>query len=267
MAYYIIEDDEYKGYEVFNLKEGLGEIILYGDERESLICFSNKPVAFVWPDFGGSVAQLLSRTVSYYDYKDTLEKIRQVVEQGKKYDDVPLSETLYGLLTLFEKGQYLIGEYQIDDYELFDVKQTISSPFNYYPWGWSFIMTKPKNKLNEFTIQEHMEKIQNGKKLKVIITSVYGNGTLYVLDGHHKLEAYKRLNVYPHIIEIVSVLSKPLNLEIGCSMLKNYSKVIYKKLKKEYMDDSSKQNPIDLNSECILESKTKLKGCIGKYGL
>lgn len=267
MAYYINDGGEYQGYEVCNIENGLGEIILYGDEAESALCFSNKHVAFVWPDCGGSVAQLLSRSTSYNDYVKTLEKIRQVVDESIEYDNLPLSETLNGLLILFEKGQYLIGEYEIDDYELFDVKKTISSPINYYPLGWSLIMTKPKNDLHEFTIQEHMEKIKNGKKLKVIVTSVYDNGTLYVIDGHHKLEAYKRLNIYPWIIEIVSVLSKPLDIEMGCSMLNNNSKIMYKKIKKECLNYTIQVKPIDLDSESILVQKEKLQKCIGKKGL
>ncbi len=267
MAYYINDGGEYQGYEVCNIENGLGEIILYGGDSESALCFLNKPIAFVWPDCAGSIAEYLSRTASYNDYAETLEKIRQIVDGSIEYENVPLSETLAGLLILFESGQYLIGEYEIDDYELFDVKKTISSPMHYYPLGWPFILTKPTGELDESTIQEHMQKIKNGKRPKVIVASVYYNGTLYVIDGHHKLEAYKRLNIYPWVIEIVSVLSKPLNVELGCSMLNNNSKVIYEKIKKEYLNYIIQEKPIDLDSESILVQREKLKTCIGKKGL
>lgn len=73
-----------------------------------------------------------------------------------------------------------------------------------------FLATQPKNILNKERVKEFEELIKKGERPFILIfrayldesPSYFGYSNQYVLDGHHKLEAYKNLKMNPPIVRI-----------------------------------------------------------------
>jgi len=234
IEYVSTEDEDYRGYEIYELLNGSGQITLRGDSNERGILFEGKPISFNWADCQGSIGQYLIRGMKYEEYQESLEKIRNFVNYEENID-APLSVVLHDLLQLFTDGQYLLKEYLLDeDYEYLAYDASLK-PHNYYPYKFTLVGTQPEKYLNKKRVDEYIALIKSGVMPRVIVASVYDDGTFYVLDGHHKLEAYKQLDKKPNIIEIVSVEAKPLTLDDGLLFIEdNGAKKIYTKVKNEY---------------------------------
>ncbi len=229
---YITYEDHYlQGYEIFELENSSSQISLRGDSFESAILFEGQPIAFHWSDCQGSVDQYLVRSSNDDDPTQTLKQIRQLVND--ETSDLPLSQSLEGLLSMFEPGQYLLKAIELDEYDYLKPKK---SHCNYYPYEDILISTQPSIQLNEEAVLQHMKSIKAGKKPKLITASVHQNiQTMYVLDGHHKLEAYQRLEQNPHVIHIISVSAQPISLEEGLGFASyQQSKALYEKVKKAH---------------------------------
>jgi hypothetical protein len=81
---------------------------------------------------------------------------------------------------------------------------------NYYPSGDVFICTQPQEYLDEEVVSNWEQSIKEGARPLVLVAGLYREESLFVLDGHHKLKAYQRLQIEPHIIEIVLVTRRPM---------------------------------------------------------
>lgn len=121
-------------------------------------------------------------------------------------DNLTIEISLQNFLNLFHNGVYSISfskekispDEQLLKEEVNRGKKDIFNGKIFYGWAYLgydfqnyFIYTLQNKNLNEERIQYYIDLISEGKEPKVI---TIGNFSLkYVLDGHHKLEAYTRL--------------------------------------------------------------------------
>lgn len=196
--------------EIIQLNHGTGRIKLHLCDGLSLR-FDDQPVLFDWADHRGSIGQYLVRSVPVENYQAVLETIHTLV--AGQDTNLSLEHSLQGMLSLFESGQYVLQEMVVDDYlEIvdFSASQDITKSYaSFYPYRYVLICTQPQEYLNVAQVVEYKTKILNGERPLLLTTGVYRErDVLYVLDGHHKLQAYRELNIKPHLIAILSVTSK-----------------------------------------------------------
>jgi len=232
VEYITYEDEWYEGYQIYELHDGQGRITLSGNHYESGLLFDGKPVGFTWADCQGSVGQYLVRSMDYDQYHESLNAIRRYV--GDEIDaTIPVSEALRALLGLFPSGQMLLGTRELHSYVYYDQAGNRENPVNIYPDEWNLVSTRPEKLLNKKQIREFIAKIKKGQRPKIIIASAYGNSVQYILDGHHKLQAYRKLGIDPVVIDIVLVGTPEYRLEDGLQFIKN------KNFQKQYTEVKS----------------------------
>ena len=238
------DEFSYDEYEIYELTAGTGQISLRGDGFESALLFEGKPVAFHWSDCKGSVAQYLVRGTAYIDYKADLARIRSLVNDEATQQ--PLCKSLHGLLRLFAPGQYLLREYGLEDYDYLPYKAPAKDQemLGYYPLPMVLIGTQPVEILDEATVEAFRVQIRDGQRPKVIVAQTFQNGSCFVLDGHHKLAAYRELHIAPVIIEITQVTTESMSLFDGVQCLGLYGdRHEYSRVKKKYHDVAKSVHP------------------------
>jgi len=196
IEYITYEDEEYQGYEIYDLINGEGEISL-GSHHEGEILFGGNSVASHYIDSKIDMRHTLVSS-SYNSYTKALQKIRHSI---KIEEEVVLSQSLADLLGFFESGQLLLGEYLLGHYDYFAYDESLTH--HYYPNDHTLVGTQATSLLQEMKIHKYMESIKAGKREKIITVSAFRDNTLYIIEGHHKLEAYQRLNQKPFVVHIV----------------------------------------------------------------
>lgn len=220
--------------EKYFLDGGYGNIDLRGNDFDCAIYFQGKPYAINWSDCEGSVAQLLFRTGAR-GYKKDLRQIKYVLENGLD-ESQKISEQIFPLLKLFKYGDFNLYNKQPEAWDIIDYEN--SDVVGYYPFGSVFVTTQPKLSLDKDVIEKYEAIIKSGKRPLIVTASVEEGWCEFVLDGHHKLQAYDRLRISPNVVNIEKHKTI-LSLSDGMSILKNQKGLdIYKKVKIKYDENA-----------------------------
>jgi hypothetical protein len=178
-----------------------------------------KPIAADWYDNAGSLGKYFAFTPQY---EPITKAFNDVLVNG---DDAQILDSIAVFLQLFSPGQYsvYIDRNNRTDYELhFEYSQSDNqSDFSYWyydPGGANLMFTQPYASIDQGRIKEYETMIANGLRPKAVVFEAHFNifGTyddgsnwfssvdspMYILDGHHKLLAYKKLNIQPEFVLI-----------------------------------------------------------------
>lgn len=213
--------------EIYFLESGYGSIDLKGDDFDCIISFRGKPYAINWCDCEGSVGQYLVRT-GVKGYKKDLRQLRRVLANGLD-SKMKISDQIYPLLRLFKYGNLHLSNYVAEQWDILSGDQ--SGQEWYYPYGNTFVPTQAAKDLDKGTVERYVLEISGGARPLVVTASVEGGWCEFVIDGHHKLEAYNRLKVAPNVLNIAKPKSK-LPMEEGLRILNGSpSMQTYKRVK------------------------------------
>jgi hypothetical protein len=208
--------------EEYVLQDGEGLIDIRGDGFDSGLLVAGEPVAFSWSDCEGSIAQYLVRSRETADLSQRLRALRHVAGGGLD-PDAPLAPQIRPLLALLRNGTYRLGyttsfgPYDVIAYdERFSYAEDRDS---FYPLDGVLITTQPSDSLRRDRIDSFCQRISAGKRPIVFVAGVAGGYASFVLDGHHKLQAYRELQLPPAVLSIVKETEDPIALEDGIRML------------------------------------------------
>jgi uncharacterized protein (TIGR02996 family) len=210
--------------DLVSLSEGKGLIEVRGGEGDTVLLVEGKPVALNWDDCDGSVGQYLVFT-GHTCGSEYVRELREFVS-GQVDNDRPLAEQIEPLLALFAPGTYClsyipstVGQ-NIGTLEYSGRPRANRALVNYYPADHrNLICTQTRESLHEERVADYRKQIRAHKRPIVLTTSAEGAWCEFVIDGHHKLEAYNREGVKPTILDIVRWSAPAISLEEGIGFL------------------------------------------------
>lgn len=198
--------------EAITRTDGLSFFDIRGDGFDTMLFVNGQPIGMNWYDCGGSIAQYLVRA-GVANRNAKLAHLRYLVA-GNLLVNQPLSTQLWDLLELFAPGDYSLTFIPCcpdSAHHDFSKAQEFSQHYDwFYPFGRDFVFTRPSESLSEDQIAFHAQQIANGLRPIAITANVADGQCDYVIDGHHKLVAYRRANVDPAIINICRYGRPPL---------------------------------------------------------
>lgn len=190
--------------EIVDITDSLALIEIRGGGFDSLLLVDGEPIALNWSDCEGSVGQYLARAGAT-SYEESLQSLRHFLS-GKFLSDVPLGVQLSSFLDLFVSGRYRLqrlNECEDCDYLEYHSDWTRTKNHDeFYPFGWSLIMTQPRESLNHEQVQRYIEDIKKGVRPIALTATVEEGWCDFVIDGHHKLQAYKLAQIAPTFISV-----------------------------------------------------------------
>jgi uncharacterized protein (TIGR02996 family) len=206
------------------LREGRGLIDVRGGQEDTVLLVEGKPVALNWDDCRGSVGQYLVFT-GHTGRGDYMRQLAELVA-GEVDESRPLADQIEPLLTLFAAGTYSViytPSSAVESWATFEYSNLSSANrelVEYYPAEQRILIcTQARESLNEERVAYYRKLIRAKQRPIVLTTSAEGTWCEFVIDGHHKLEAYVRQRVKPNILSIERWQAPAITLEEGLAML------------------------------------------------
>ncbi len=207
------------------VNEGKGLIDVRGGLSDTVLLVEGKPIALNWDDCQGSVGQYLVFT-HHTRGADYARQLTDLVE-GALSQTQPLADQLGPLLALLAPGTYSLA--YTPSAAAIDNAATLEHPGRasareeldqYYPaYQRSLIGTQASESLNEEQVTYFQGMIRDGLRPIVLTISAEGSWCEFVIDGHHKLAAYRRVHTEPTILSIVRVQAPEISLNEGLEWL------------------------------------------------
>lgn len=207
--------------------EGTGAIQLKISSLGSMLTF-DRPLSFAWYDGGGSVGKVFSVLPYSKSYRESVVTAINELTQTSDHSFELIVETLMPLLQLLESGEYQLS-----------FEQDFKNPFGGIEWGLAgdlstkggyydglgeyetFVFTEPLDAVDPERVKYYEERISQGVRPFAIIyyseivqssISVSGRNYIathesspFILDGHHKLIAYKNCKQLPPLLRIQKI--------------------------------------------------------------
>lgn len=242
------------------IKEGQGIIdILFDDFASCLIV--KKALAINWFDCRGSIGEYYA--ISDFDLKyrnQITEVINETLTNGNEFEKL---KTISEFLKLFSNGNYRIYNSNINtnSAEILKNQQVIYSnqvPEDEQFSGWFYpdyrnnnepqIYSITNDKINIQRVEHYCQLIENGGLPTIVtlqicntLSSEYSRS--YILDGHHKLEAYIKLKKN---VPVISIL-KLENCKNMTSSLLKYTKPILKDFEYQHLFENNDENLLEID--------------------
>ena len=182
-----------------------------------------KALTVNWPDCRGSIGEYYAISEHPAEKRDELtENINQVLINGT---DSEILDAINNFLLLFENGIYEVSIGKIPNDTAIFYNSIPVRTFgiicedeifrgSFYPDfdRQEYFHTRPYNTLDKKRVEYYKQQIRAGLKPKIITYDKYhlihnqiNDSHSYVLDGHHKLEAYLSLGVDINVVFITKV--------------------------------------------------------------
>ncbi|QDQ29079.1 hypothetical protein FNU76_23515 [Chitinimonas arctica] len=192
-----------------------------GGDFEAALIVNGQIAVYHWCDCAGSVGQNLVRSVATSTLA-SVQRFRKSVES-----EIPPQSTLAShfseILLLLETGQYLLVLEDIpsDSYvvEIALAEIPLLEVTNFYPGFGAMVATQFEPSMSSKRVEEYVQAIEAGIRPTVITLSSKGAWSEFILDGHHKLKAYRASNVQIRRLAITRLDSPQLPLEQAMSFL------------------------------------------------
>ncbi len=190
--------------EIVVLTDTHAVIDIRGGEFDSALLVQGKPIALNWSDCEGSVAQYMARAGAT-NYEENLGSLRHLLDDALR-SDVALRPQIDYFLQLFVPGRYRLT-YHEDcpewDYAEFSTNWSTAKEYDHvYPYGWLLVFTQPTDGLNQEQVHKYLHAIESGQRPVALTGTVKDGWCEFVLDGHHKLRAYKAAGVNPSFVSV-----------------------------------------------------------------
>lgn len=197
--------------ELHSVENGLGEIDVRGSDGDALVLSRDRPIALNWSDCSGSIMQYLVRAGELH-FEAELAALRYVLE-GNVGSSVSLGEQLHLFLRLLASGDYRLEDttFEFSDSRQCDANWDEDADYDlFYPFDTTLVLTRPTSTLNTDQIEHFERLIGSGRQPVALAVTVEEAYCAYVVDGHHKLAAYQRLEKEPRVITAYRLSAPPL---------------------------------------------------------
>lgn len=202
------------------IRQGQNIIDIYFDGFASCLIIK-KALAVNWPDCRGSVGEYYS--ISNYSVEERNAYTATLNNVLAKGNDLEQIDAVKPFLNLFANGKYSINKFiaKVEELEFLGSNQVVYSdyvPVNERFFGRFFSNWKGKyspiiysitnDKINSDRVEFYCQLIEKGYRPTVVTFEVFNvlsseYSRSYVLDGHHKIQAYLKLKKDIPIINIL----------------------------------------------------------------
>lgn len=193
-----------------SVTHGKGIIKLLFDGFASCLII-RRPIAVNWPDCRGSVGEYYAVSeLSKEEQINMADQLNHALIEGTE------EEIMHGIqdfLQLFENGSYQVFpgtmHFKDSDFHIHRPSPTSKEPLlfdrffsgGFFPFkDFNYILTLEINSMDEERVIYYIDRIRKGDQPKALVfSSLYHAdpemSTSFIIDGHHKIEAYNRLKM------------------------------------------------------------------------
>lgn len=184
-----------------------GPLDVRGDDFDTALFVAGQPAAYFWSDFNGSIGQNLVRS-SATNPHEAVQRFRDSVAGARTAESIV--DSFPELLSILAAGEYKLEleEMSPDTY----VVDFGSDMTNFYAGFGALLATQPRTSLHEETVRDYDRRLADGDRPVVVTLTGGSSWADFVIDGHHKLQAYRRSGVPIRRLAIIKLNPQPVQL-------------------------------------------------------
>ena len=206
--------------ETVYIYNGKGVINLKGDEQETMLFFNKEPFSLTFHVELGTIWRYhLGKAIDRNFLRENY-KYEQLVQHGNVKSKLSLNEQFEHITSLLTNGNY---ELSLSNYELpFEIIKTISvSNTNKFidHYGGTITLIATQSYLDNTIVEQHKTNILQGFQPIAIVLKTENSWNDYIIDGHHKIHAYKQLNRSPKVLTITKLEAKKVQYSKGIKFI------------------------------------------------
>jgi hypothetical protein len=190
--------------EEYELVAGRSLIDVRGGGFDSVLLVGGRLIVLNWCNCAGSVEQYLARA-GRADCESELRTLRYALE-GNWSCEAPISSRIFPFLELFVPGRYRLRPVVSCpdcEYIEFDSSWEFARGHEeFYPFGRVLVFTQSTDALDRGRVGHYREVIRRGRRPIALTATVEDGWCEFVVDGHHKLQAYKAEGVRPTFVSV-----------------------------------------------------------------
>jgi hypothetical protein len=242
------------------IDNGQNIIDIFFDDFASCLVIK-KALAVNWPDCSGSVGEYYA--ISDYSIEERnfyTKTIDKVFSEGTDAEQI---EIIKDFLNLFANGKYSINKFiaKINEIDFLASNQVAYSDIvpqnerffgSFYPdyRGGSepILFSITNDKIDPKRVEHYCQLIRKGLKPTVLTFEVYNllsseYSCKYVLDGHHKIEAYLKLK---EDIPVINILKSEESTKRTAPLL-HHAKTILKDFEYQHLFENNDENLLSID--------------------
>ncbi|WP_375560667.1 hypothetical protein ACE193_23735 [Bernardetia sp. OM2101] len=201
----------HSGRGILNIKGSPTESILYVRSKPRIMSFFAEVNTTLRYQIGKEVTEELIRVNHKYE---------NIVNEGNIDLNKSLEEQFQYITELLTNGKYTLS-YYMERHET-HVQPAISKDSNYISYdtyGGLYDIVATQFHLNQKKVKQYKSIISKGKKPIVLLLMLENSANKYIIDGHHKLKAYKDLKINPKVLVISKLDAKNIKYEEGMKII------------------------------------------------
>jgi hypothetical protein len=198
---------------IVDVPDGSGVVAVFGNGFASVLYLGGEPSRSHAADCEGSVGQLAARAGPGAVRPAELDALRDwLAAPGLDVREPPPAEPLEPLLRLLARGRYTLTLSRPGWREL---PVLDPAPDGVRGWYWplqgdALIVTDRWPPRDPAAVDGYLARISRGERPAAVTVRAHGGGPRYLIDGHHKLAAYRRAGTRPLLVEITPERPTPL---------------------------------------------------------
>ncbi|MEL6437914.1 MAG: hypothetical protein AAFQ80_01475 [Cyanobacteria bacterium J06621_8] len=238
--------------EVFELKDGSGTIKIIGDKTDSAIFLNGEMIHFTYlREYDTIQRYQIAQNIDLLA-KPIDSKLQDLLKNGNLSGD-PLSIQFKEILKFLENGKYylILGclHNEIDSVKMSEQDEGFQEIESY---GGIVEVIETQSFKDQKLIAKYKKNIINGMNPIVILLMTNNSDNIFILDGHHKYEAYVELKKKPKCLIINRIESEKIDQNTGKLFLQRCNKE-YWKYYNRYIEKIDTVQGVDLPREVAIE--------------
>jgi hypothetical protein len=197
-------------------------IDIRGDDFDCALLINGGPVLLQWSDGGRCDGQYLARSGDSTALAQALRPLTPLLDGGLDLGK-GLAAQLGVLVNMFGDGQYSLSylpEVPVRDVLEYDASFSFTEDReHFYPGDHMLVATRPSDRMDPARIEHYRAAIRGGARPLPLVIRVAEGRTSFVLDGHHKLRAYRSLGVPAALVSIERTQAGPIDKLEGLKLL------------------------------------------------
>jgi hypothetical protein len=193
-----------------------------GDDFDCALLVNGGPVLLQWSDGGRCDGQYLVRSGDTTVLAVALRPLDPLLDGGLDLGK-GLAAQLGVLVDMFGDGQYSLSylpEVAVRDVLEYDSSFSFTEDReHFYPGDHMLVATQASERMTPARVEQYRAAIRAGARPLPIAIRVAEGRTSFVLDGHHKLRAYRSLGVPAALVSIERTQAGPIDKLEGLRLL------------------------------------------------
>jgi hypothetical protein len=209
--------------ETCHLSQSKGILHLKGNSNQSVLYVKKQARAITFYVYGNTIWQYYAGREIHEELLPNFYQYEEIVNQGKIDLQQPLAMQFEPVLALLTNGYYELQYKEWHTIKIFSTfsRKATTCDTDFYPFGNEILATQTH--LDKFTVENYKTQIRSGKRPITVLLHHKEADHYFIIDGHHKLHAYKELEIKPFILLISKLDCKDISKQESIDILLDMS--------------------------------------------